>query len=429
MTFDNLGGNVALGFAQSLAATYFCRMCLCTKDETKHISTAMPEKYRTKSSYDEAIQMIYHSSKVDLKETKGITEYCVLNNLECFHILNNWTADVMHDLCEGAIGFLLHDFFELCVSKKILSESEIKALVSNYDYGVLNSQFIPSDIKLERKNLNQSASQMKCLMQHIPFVFHLYEKHPKLKHAWICINSMLKILRICYSNKILETDLIELDETIRCHLENVKSCFKITLKPKHHFLTHYSEIIRRSGPLCHLSTLRFEMKHKELTITMKNNNNFRNVTKSMTEKYQLRNVFQDVYTDKIEHTKLRKIDLKDRYKSLFPNTVLSESEFSIYSVKNLRFNSDFFEKGLVVQHNSIYFEIKEILSIKNDFYLVCIKYDRVEFNEFLVSLEVKPSLPEEYLLIKHCELSYSKTHDKKIFGNKIFILSDSLYIQ
>lgn len=193
MTFDNLGGNVALGFAQSLAATYFCRMCLCNlrADETKHISTAIQEKYRTESSYDEAIQMICHSSKVDLKQTKGITEYCVLNNLECFHILNNWTADVMHDLCEGVIGFLLHDFFELCVSKKILSESEIIALVSNYDYGVLNSQFIPSNIKLERKNLNQSASQMKCLMQHIPFVFHLYEKHPKLKHAWICINSSI----------------------------------------------------------------------------------------------------------------------------------------------------------------------------------------------------------------------------------------------
>lgn len=85
-TFDNLGGNLALGFAQSFSATFYCRMCICTKEETKLLLTAQPEKYRTKSNYNEAIQIIEDCSKVDLKETKGIAEYCILSNLQYFHI-------------------------------------------------------------------------------------------------------------------------------------------------------------------------------------------------------------------------------------------------------------------------------------------------------------------------------------------------------
>lgn len=188
VTFDNLGGNVSLGFPHSFSAKYFCRMCECTNLETKIATTALPEKYRDIAKYNEVIQIIKDSSEVNIQETKGVAEYCVLNDLKYFHILENWTADVMHDLCEGIINVALENFFNLGMRNKVFSESMIKSRVANYSgYGVLNKQFFPSEVKLTTKNLNQSASQMKC---------------------------------------------------------------------KHHLTLHYSEIIRRSGPLSHMSTLR-----------------------------------------------------------------------------------------------------------------------------------------------------------------------------
>lgn len=260
---------------------------------------------------------------------------------------------------------------------------------------------------------------MKCLVHHIPFIFHLYKNNSKLKSAWACINSMLKIIRICYSSKISEQDIIELEENVKCHLENMKECFGIDLKPKHHFMTHYSEIIRRWGPLCHMSTLRYEMKHKSLTGTMKNSNNFRNVTKSVTERFQKKNVIQEVYTDQIQHTKLQQF--KSHYFEEYKHLLSDLNGSSIYSIKNVHFDSDYYEKGLVLKHNSNYLEIEYILYINEAFYFICRKYDCVGFNDFLVSLEITPSFPVEFSLMKHSELSYKKTHDKKMFGNKVFI--------
>jgi len=44
-----------------------------------------------------------------------------------------------------------------------------------------------------------------------------------------------------------------------------------SLKPKHHFLLHYPNIILKTGPLIYLSCMRFEAKHKERNIKNANN--------------------------------------------------------------------------------------------------------------------------------------------------------------
>lgn len=211
---------------------------------------------------------------------------------------------------------------------------------------------------------------------------------------------------------------------MKLHLQSVQK-LGIQLKPKHHFMIHYSEIIRRSGPLCHMSTLRYEMKHKSLTSTMRNNNNFKCVTKSMTQKYLHNNAFQEVYTDQIKHTKLHKIghNILLLHRNLLDNFM---SSTTIQSTKNFKFNSDFYEKGLILKNNTDYMEIENVLYIEKSLYFVCKKYYRFAFDKFLVSLEIKPSIPAEFLLIKHSDLIYKKTHENFFIGDQIFILCDSL---
>lgn len=424
-----MGGNYVYGLAKSFSATYFCRMCLCTKEETRRLTIDLPEKYRNKSNYHESLDIMNELDNNDLKETKGIAGYCVLNELMYYHIMDNWTADVMHDLCEGSIPNLLRQFFRLCIVKKIFNEDQLKRFVSSYDYGVLNRHFIPSDVKLDRKNLNQNASQTKCLLHHIPFIFESFRNNAQLEDSWVCINLMLKIVRICYSNVIAKDDTVELKKLICRYLEHFKKCFDEALKPKEHLLTHYPEIILRSGPLIHMSTLKYEMKHKELTATMKNSNNFQNVTKSIAEKIQQKNVFRDIYTDQIHHTVLKGIDdqLSQRYNDLLISTFGNMP--LIQTTKNLHFNCDYFEKGLILQHNLEYFEIEHILKINGHFHFICFKYDRVEFDEFLVCLEIEKSSLDVPFIIKHSELIHKKTHEKKLLDDKIYINGDSLGIK
>jgi len=59
------------------------------------------------------------------------------------------------------------------------------------------------------------------------------------------------------------------------------------LKPKHHFMLHYSEIIRKIGPLKTFWTMRFESKHRMSKNICKNINNFKNITKSVAQRYAL----------------------------------------------------------------------------------------------------------------------------------------------
>lgn len=272
-------------------------MCLCTKAETQKLSTARPSTYRTKLDYDQTINVIKEGQRWDLKETQGLANYCVLNDLNYFHILENWTADVMHDLCEGSVVTLLEEFFSHGVSKKVFTDECVKGLIAFFDYGILNRHSIPSEDKKDRCNRNQNASQTKTLIQHMPFIFHGYKNQKSLNHSWNCINFMIKIMRICYSSTIRENEINQLEHLVENYLDNVVKHHERKLKPKDHFMTHYGEIIRRCGPIVHMSTMRFEMKHKELTKVMKHKNNFRNVTKTIATHVQQKNVCRRLHYD------------------------------------------------------------------------------------------------------------------------------------
>lgn len=390
------------------------------------MTTDRPETYRTKANYEEAIQIISNSHTVDLKATKGVSEYCILNDLEHFNVIENWSADIMHDICEGTAVTLLKHFFGFLISSNVLTEFELKNRLTFFDYGKLNAQFVPSELRLGTDKLNQNASQMKCLMHHIPYLFRFEKDNIKLKEPWSCIKYMLKIIRIVYSNSITELDLADLVKYVSQYLNGMIRCYDLNLKPKDHNMTHYAEIIRRVGPLVHLSTLRYEMKHKELTSIMKNKNNFKNVTKTIAETYQAKNVFRQVYTDQIKHAALKKIN---------PALVLEFAMFTVFEspkiqqTRHVKFNNDYYESGLIIKFNSNYFEIEYVFLLDEDFYFICSKYDRIRFDTFLMSLEIKKYMPIVKQVIKHSDLTYTKSHDKKVVGDKIYILSDSLEIQ
>ena len=63
---------------------------------------------------------------------------------------------------------------------------------------------------------------------------------------------------------------------------------KAPLRPKHHYLKHYCELILKYGPLIKVWTLRFESKHMFFKGLIRRLQNFLNVTKTMSEKHELR---------------------------------------------------------------------------------------------------------------------------------------------
>lgn len=413
-----MGGNQVLGFAESSAVSYPCRTCLCTKEETQIISIDLPEKHRTKESYNEAIDIINNTERIDYKATKGIREFCVLNRLEYFHILDNLNADIMHDLCEGTVSVLLFHFSKHLLDTKLFTEQNLRNLVSFFSYGVLNRHNNPSNISFEKRNLNQNASQTKCLLYHLPYIFVEYKSHDAFKDLWICLHSMLEIMTICYSATIKESYLINLEKAVKNHLESMVRVFKIKLIRKHHHMTHYAHIIRNVGPLVHMSTMRFEMKHKELKKISKSTNNFRNINRTITARHVERSFVKTMYENEISHGVMRVLDFQLKLK--FEGLLNGVCEHQCDQTKWLRINSHYYENGLFLKSAFDFFEINHILYAENEYYFICTKYKQNGYDEFLNSIMIEKISPVSVDLLKYSELGCKKSFEKRSYMSRYF---------
>lgn len=122
----------------------------------------------------------------------------------------------MHDVNEGVIRYTLKSLFDHCIKKRIFSKKRIQALVRDFSYGNLNKKNIPSPLDMDSQTLGQNATQLFCLMIHIPFI--LYEYREQLETVWTFIESLLEIMQIIYSRRISENDLLKLENLIEKHL-------------------------------------------------------------------------------------------------------------------------------------------------------------------------------------------------------------------
>lgn len=424
VTFDNQGGNSSLGFVESFMAHYFCRICTITKEDTKQMTKEDQSKFRTRESYDEIINQILSGENPDYKASLGVKRICYLNNLKYFHILDNFNLDIFHDLMEGAVPLVLKLFFEYAINHHVFTENELVNAFRFFDYGPLNKLCIPSPINLIRKNLGQNASQARCILLNVPFVLYAFKDDVKLVNAWKCIISMQKIVRIVYSPTIDHAHLKLLEQTVHTHLLDVQECFNVTLTPKQHNMTHMATAISMVGPLVHMSTLRYEMKHKEFSSDVRRMQNFKNVSKSLATNYE-KKVFDYCYQNQI------KIGRKTCVKSNDIHITLLDT-FDVHKLmelKSLKFNSNYYEKGLFLKDGSFFYRIDKILSYESEYVFLCIQYSAVSFDVFLNSLNIKEDTPNSYKLLYLSQMMYKKSHAGRNVGNSLFIIAESIEIE
>lgn len=379
---DNLGANTALGLVQNFSkAHYFCRFCLCSKEEIQTSCRESPHKARNKKNYEEQLSKINDATKVDYKSTKGIARYCRLNDLEYYHMFDSMVPDIMHDLNEGTIPFLLKKLFEHCIENKIFSEQYISQKIQYHDYGYLNKKNVPSLINISKENLNQNASQLLCLFRHIPYIF--YEKKEELEPIWLCVTSLLKIVQISYSTTISEEDLIDLENCVELHLIKFLQHFRPSLRLKQHNMTHYASVIRKVGPIKEMSMMRFESKHQDLK-KRANGRNFINLTKSICESHQKYiSTIDDTYTNNLSHGVLKEIDTVFETENNALLDKCMDRNYKVFETIKVEYNGYKYRVGLFVNIGNFLYEIEKILANRSNIYFVLLQYKIAQFDEFL----------------------------------------------
>lgn len=235
------------------------------------------------------------------------------------------------------------------------------------------------------------------------------------KH-WTLLCLLVEIMDEVLKIEFDETTLNRLQNTIEKHHSLYVQLFGNTLKPKHHFLTHYPSIIRQVGPLKHLWCFKFESKHRELklytnSITSRKNTPLSIGTKCMlkfSNRLLLEKGLQNIYN--LGDIKQCKLVNKWYY-----NQILHISNENYYeklnnftdkvTVKETMYKVGYF----LLSKKMILYEIKDILVLSDiEIEFICLKHKTSPYLQHYQSFSV---LEEENIyLLKPTEFFKSPLH-------------------
>lgn len=388
---DNLGANSIFGFTECFVASFSCRHCETSKEDCQKQTVESENKMRTKESYNNHVQVAERLHKEDLKKTKGIKRGSEFNKLEYFHAIDNVSVDLMHDFNEGVVAYALHDFFGFMVEKRILTLSEIQSRVRDFCYSNMHKYNTPSLISVDKNHLNQSASQIYCLMIHMPFIF--YDLKDEISEYWSPMQTLLKCMQIAFSYSISENDVQILKCRISDHLKAVKQVFNRRLTAKHHFLVHYPNSIRKMGPPIKSWTMRLEAKHKSFTEIAKNKKNFINSCQTMANNHQDQACKYPVVVAQIvlskKYGQFAKTMEYTKYEEIIIEKIGSQRAVNLRVHHFLKYDDIDYRTGHFVIFNNNFYKITHILSDDEKVMFVCNKHKIIRENDFCVSLIVE----------------------------------------
>lgn len=425
---DNLGLNGMMGFVECFTANYFCRLCRSFRDDLLTLTTEKPDLLRNEENYA-------HQCNVNNVTVTGIKEISVWNKLINFHVTENRSVDIMHDLFEGACHIILTEILNNFIRvRKLFTLSDFNYRLRQHNFGPLgankNIASITTDM-IKNRQLQTSASEMLTLFCHFPYIVgDLVE--PDLPE-WQIYLMLREIISIVLEKVIHKDTHILLKTLITEHHELFQTIFKKRLSPKLHFMIHYPRIMKSIGPLCYVSSMRFESFHRIFKIIIKNINCRKNITQSCAFKIKMRCAslflnFKSLKGNHIKSAKKKKIPSQDVLKDFICSLPLSKF---VFGTKNVEIGSVTYAIGNVIQDKLEKDGIPTFVLIKNIFLndnnivlLGCQSLTNLGFDNHFHAYKVDF---ENFFFIKSVKIKKLNTKVSYIFNgpdNKNFVMWD-----
>jgi len=287
---DNLGVHEICGFVKSFVANYPCRFCKASLNQIRYQTVEDKQLLRTVREYTNDLQ------KNDVSVT-GLTEICVWNQLDSFHILQNMSCDIMHDVFEGVCQYDMSKLILHFIQSNLFTLEDLNDRIGTYDFGPEEGNHPPflKIEKLKRYSLGLSASETITFVIHFSLIIgHKVPENNDFWNLYICLNKIVTVLLIPF----FTSHCIEyLDALVTEHHQLYLYLFKDTLKPKHHFLLHYARVMKSVGPLINIWCMRYEAKHRQSKIAAHISSSRRNLPLTLAIKHQLKlcyRLFQNI---------------------------------------------------------------------------------------------------------------------------------------
>lgn len=278
---DNLRLNSALDFAGGFNATYYCHLCKMSQHEAHSCCIEKEILLRTEDYYNNDLET------KNLKDS-GIKQNSIWNKIDYFHVTSNAAVDKMHDLDEGVYKYgMVHILYHYIINTKQISLSCLNERLKAFDCGCNDITIKPpliTDDKIRKKDLKFLASEMSNFILLFPFLVGEDILHDDVWHYFL----ILRKIHVIVNAKFLQKKCSDLlGVLIQEHHKKYLHLFHDNLKCKHHNMTHYKTIMKKSGPLSHLSVMRFESKNRLLKLAANTTCSRENITHTLAIKEQL----------------------------------------------------------------------------------------------------------------------------------------------
>lgn len=281
---DNLGVHTMLGFSGSFSANFYCRFCKVHRIRAQTLLQEDEKLLRNKINYADDLAQNNMSAT-------GIGRNSIFNELNYYHVTENISVDIMHDIFEGIAPLEVKLVLQHFIGRGYFTLDELNNRVASFNYGFAEKKNRPSAISANslanaKGPSGQSASQMMCLAFNLPLI--IGDKVEEDNEFWELLLMLLDIIKVVLSRSNFVEETYQLSALIRDHHGLFLRLFPDTcLIPKHHFLLHYPRSMRYLGPLQQYSSMRFEAKHKQLKQHANVSSNFQNIAKTVANKHQI----------------------------------------------------------------------------------------------------------------------------------------------
>ncbi|XP_061568422.1 uncharacterized protein LOC133422444 [Cololabis saira] len=284
---DNLAAHDLAGFSKSFRAEHFCRFCTATQAGLQAHEVASGEfSLRTKDGHSSDVHAVMHGGS---QSQNGVTADCVLSqHLEHFHTVTGFPPDVLHDLFEGIVPVELALCIGEMIRRKYFTLEYLNDRMMSFPYQRTDKVDKPHKIPetfAVRKSIGGNGHENATLLRLLPLI--IGNAVPEEDGAWTVLMELKEVVELSLCTEFTEESIQYLQSKIQDHREKLKEAFPdFTLRPKHHYIEHYPDLVRRFGPLVHLWTMRFEGKHRFFKRVVHDTQNFKNVLKTLANKHQ-----------------------------------------------------------------------------------------------------------------------------------------------
>ena len=146
------------------------------------------------------------------------------------------------------------------ISERRISFAFLNNKIDKFKYSSYDQRDKPAKVPEKGKRVIGGAWQVLVLLRLFPLLVG-YNIDVE-SDVWQCLLKLTEVVEIVCAPEIHKSTVPYLNSVINEYLSMRKKLFtKIKLRPKHHYLTHYPELILQLGPLIKVFTLRFESKH------------------------------------------------------------------------------------------------------------------------------------------------------------------------